>query len=189
MSNVERMRPLDAAIMSAAQRAAAAELAAGPRGGVKGPFIALLRSPDLMQRLQKVGEYLRFGSSLAPRISEFVILAVSRQWTQQFEWAVHASLAMKAGVSADTVAALAQARRPATMAADEAVAYELYAELLATQGVSDASYRQALEHFGEQGVVEMLALIGYFITVSMIMNVAHTPAPPGDVPPLQPLPL
>jgi len=189
LSNVERLRPIDSAAMSARQRAAAAELAAGPRGGVKGPFIALLRSPELLQRLQKVGEYLRFGSSLAPRISEFVILAVSRHWTQQFEWTVHVPLAIKAGVSADTVAALSQARRPGAMAADEAAAYELYVELAATKGVSDATYRQALEHFGEQGVVEMLALIGYFATVSMIMNVAHTPAAPGDVPPLQPLPL
>ena len=80
MPHVARMPPLDAAAMSDVQRSAAAELAAGPRGGVKGPFIALLRSPELMQRLQKVGEYLRFGSSLEPRVSEFVMLIVSRHW-------------------------------------------------------------------------------------------------------------
>ena len=97
MSHVERMPPLDPAAMNEAQRKSAQALTAGPRGGVKGPFIALLRSPELMDRLQQVGEYLRFRSSLEPRISEFLMLVVSRAWTQQFEWSVHAPLALKAG--------------------------------------------------------------------------------------------
>jgi len=189
MSNVERMRPLDAAAMSAAQRAAAAELAAGPRGGVKGPFIALLRSPELMDRLQKVGEYLRFRSSLEPRISEFLMLVVSRLWTQQFEWCVHVPLALKAGVRRETVESLAAGSRPAAMAADEAIAYDFCAELMQTKGVSDATYRGALDQFGERGIVDMLGVLGYFTTVSMVLNVAHTPAAAPDVPPLQPLPL
>src|SRR3977135_308661 len=104
----ERMPPLDPATMSEAQRKAAQELAAGPRGGVKGPFVPLLRSPDLMDRLQKVGEYLRFHSSLETRINEFLMLIVSRQWTQQFEWAVHVPLALKAGLAEQTVQHLAE---------------------------------------------------------------------------------
>jgi 4-carboxymuconolactone decarboxylase len=170
------MPPLEAAKMTEAQRAAAADLAAGPRGGVKGPFIALLRSPELMQRLQKVGEYLRFGSALEPRISEFLMLLVSRQWTQQFEWAVHVPLALDAGVKRETLESLAAGRRPAALASDEAIAYDFCVELLANRGVSDATYRIAVEQFGERGVIDMLGVLGYFTTVSMVLNVARTPA-------------
>src|SRR3954467_7339724 len=124
-----RMPPLAREAMNDAQRAAADELAAGPRKGVKGPFIPLLRSPDLMARLQKVGEYLRFGSALPPRLSEFATLLVARQWTQQFEWGVHVPLAVAAGTDPATIAALRQGGRPATMSAEEALVYDLVAEL------------------------------------------------------------
>jgi 4-carboxymuconolactone decarboxylase len=183
------MPPLDRAAMTDVQRRVADELAAGPRGGVKGPFIPLLRSPELMDRLQKVGEYLRFKSSLEPRISEFVMLVVSRHWTQQFEWAVHVPLALKAGIRRETVDSLAHGARPASMATDEAIAYELIDELARNRGISDATYRQALDRFGEAGVIDLLGLVGYFTTVSMVMNVAHTPAPKSEFAPLEALPL
>jgi 4-carboxymuconolactone decarboxylase len=189
VSNVERMPPLSAASMTDAQRAAAAELAAGPRGGVKGPFIALLRSPELLQRLQKVGEYLRFGSSLQPRISELLMLIVARQWTQQFEWSVHAPLALRAGVTEHTVAGLAVGRRPGAMALDEAIAYDFADELLRNRGVSDATYASALARFGEAGVIDIVAVLGYFSTVSMVLNVARTPAAHADGAPLRSLPI
>ena len=189
MHYVDRMPPLEAAAMNETQRRLADELAAGPRGGVKGPFIPLLRSPELMDRLQKVGEFLRFKSSLEPRIGEFVMLVVSRSWTQQFEWAVHVPLALKAGVKAQSIEALAQGRRPVAMAKDEALAYDFCTELERNRGVSEATYRQAVEHFGEAGVVDLVALIGYFTTVSMVMNVAHTPAPKSEATPLERLPL
>jgi 4-carboxymuconolactone decarboxylase len=188
MSRVDRMPPLERAAMTEAQRKVADELAAGPRGGVKGPFIALLRSPELMDRLQKVGEYLRFQSSLEPRISEFVMLVVSRQWTQQFEWTVHVPLALAAGVSTATIEDLAVGRRPEKMANDEALAYDFCDELARNHGVSEATYRQLVDRFGERGLLDLLGLIGYFTTVSMVMNVAHTPAPPGTQP-LLPCPL
>jgi 4-carboxymuconolactone decarboxylase len=161
--------------MTQAQKKAADELAAGPRGGVKGPFIPLLRSPELMDRLQKVGEYLRFRSSLEPRISEFLMCVVSREWTQQFEWFVHVPLALKAGVEPQTLESLSEGRRPAGMAADEEIAYDFWDELTRTNGVSDATYRRALDRFGENGIIDLLGLLGYFTTVSMVMNVAHTP--------------
>jgi 4-carboxymuconolactone decarboxylase len=178
--NDDRMPPLSAAAMTPAQRAAAEALAAGPRGGVKGPFIPLLRSPELMDRLQKVGEYLRFKSSLEPRVSELLVLVVSRRWTQQFEWAVHVPLALKAGVARETIEALAAGRRPARMAPDEALAYDFCDELWRNKGVCDATYRAAVERFGEPGVVDLLGLVGYFTTVSMLMNVARTPRPADE---------
>jgi 4-carboxymuconolactone decarboxylase len=172
---VDRMPPLRREQMTDVQRKAAEELAAGPRGGVRGPFIPLLRSPELMARLQKVGEYLRFGSVIEPRVNEFLMLVVSREWTQQFEWAIHYPLALKAGVTPETAAALAEGRRPVAMASDEEVAYDFAEELIRTRGVSDATYRRAVEQFGEQGVVDLVGLLGYFTAISMVLNVAHTP--------------
>jgi len=186
----ERMPPLPAAKMTDAQRKAAEEMIAGPRKGVKGPFVPLLRNPELMDRLQKVGEYLRFQSSLDQRISELVMLLVSRDWTQQFEWFVHVPLGRKAGISEDTIAALADGRRPVVMSEDEQVAYDFCEELLRNKGVSETTYRRAVDRFGENGVIDMLGVAGYFTTVSMIMNVAHSP-PQADesVAPLVPYPL
>lgn len=186
--NRDRMPPLDPAAMDEAQKRAADALAAGPRGGVKGPFIPLLRSPELMDQLQKVGEYLRFRSSLEPRVSEFVMLVVSRRWTQQFEWATHVPLALKAGVAQQVVDALAEGRRPAGMAPDEALAYDFCDELWRNKGVCDATFLVASQRFGERGVIDLLGLVGYFITVSLVMNVAHTPAPQNGVSALRALP-
>jgi len=185
---IDRMPPLGPDSMTEEQRQAAHRLAAGPRGGVKGPFIALLRSPELMDRLQKVGEYLRFGSSLEPRISEFVMLVVAREWTQQFEWCVHTPLALKAGLKPETLQSLADGCRPSAMTVDEEIAYDCCDELFRTRGLSQASYGRAVERFGERGLVDLLGLVGYFTTVSMVLNVAHTPAE-GGMPALRPFPL
>lgn len=175
----DRMPPLSLDNMTAAQRKAADELTAGPRKGVRGPFVPLLRAPELMDRLQRVGEYLRFQSSLEPRISEFIMLIISREWCQQFEWAVHVPLGQKAGLSEETIQGLAEGRRPPAMKPDEVVVYEFCDELLRTKGVCDLTYQRAVTAFGENGVMDMVGVAGYFITVSMVMNVAHTP-PPHD---------
>lgn len=179
MPGPERMPALAPEAMNVAQKTAAQALIDGPRGAVFGPFIPLLRSPELMNRLQKVGEYLRFDSALAPRISEFVMLIVARQWSQQFEWRMHYPLALKAGVRQETLEALAQGGRPASMAQDEALAWDFCDELARTRGVSDASYARTVATFGEAGVIDMMSLVGYFTTVSMIMNVARTPPMAG----------
>lgn len=181
MSNLQdRLPPLLREQMSDAQRAAADELIAGPRKGVKGPFIPLLRSPELMARLQKVGEYLRFASVLPPRLSEFATLLVSRHWTQQFEWSVHVPLAIKEGTSAETIAAIREGARPEAMSGPEAVVYDFCTELQQQRGVSDGIYARALQAFGEQGVIDLTALIGYFTMISMVLNVAHTPGDAAD---------
>jgi 4-carboxymuconolactone decarboxylase len=170
-----RMPPLSPAQMTPQQRAAADELTAGPRKGVKGPFIALLRSPELLARVQKVGEFLRFQSSLSPRASEFATLIVARTWKQQFEWFVHVPLALKAGTAQATIDALREGRCPTTMDDEEALVHDFTTELLQQHGASDATYRRAVERFGEHGVVELTSLIGYFVMVSMVLNVTNTP--------------
>ena len=182
-----RMPPLAEEQMTPPQRTAAAELIAGPRKGVKGPFIALLRSPELLARLQKVGEFLRFQSSLSPRASEFATLIVARAWSQQFEWFTHVPLALKAGTAQTAIDALREGRRPAEMNEEEALVHDFTTELLQQHGASDATYQRALEHFGEQGVVELTSLIGYFVMVSMVLNVTQTPEEPNAA--VVPLPL
>lgn len=180
MNLPDRMPPLAREQMDEAQRAAADELIAGPRKAVKGPFIPMLRSPLLMQRLQKVGEYLRFDSALPTRLNEFATLIVARQWSQQFEWIVHAQAAAKAGTSAASIAALREGRRPTDMSDDEALVHDLVVELLAHRGWADASYARAVARFGERGVIDLVALVGYFATVCGVLNVAHTPPELAD---------
>ena len=184
---IDRMPPMDPRAMSAAQAKAAADLAAGPRKGVFGPFIPLIRSPELMDRLQRVGEYLRFESALPPKLSELAILVAARHLTNQFEWRVHYPLALKAGVARETLDAIAQGRTPSAMPEDEALIHDFAIELLERHFVPDAAYARAVARLGEQGVIDLVALLGYFITVCLVMNVAGTPPPVTDVPLLEPL--
>src|SRR5262245_4120678 len=134
-----RFPPLDPAAMTPDQKRVAEAIASGPRGGLRGPFQAWLRSPELADRLQKVGEYLRFSSSLPPRLNEFAILITARAWTAQFEWYAHHRLAMAAGLKPEIAADLAEGRRPAGMADDEAAIYDFCTELRATTRISDAT--------------------------------------------------
>ena len=182
----DRMPPLALETMDYAQRAAADALIAGPRKGVKGPFIPLMRSPWLLAPLQKAGEYLRFNSALSRRVSEFATIVVSRQWTQQFEWFTHVPLALEEGTSAETIEALRVGRRPSTMSAEEAFVYDFIVELTTHRGVGDRTYAECVERFGERGVIDLVGLVGYFTMVSMVLNVAHTP--PNESPGVAPLP-
>ena len=175
----DRMPPLADEAMDEAQRAAAAALIAGPRKGVKGPFVPLLRSPVLMDRLQRVGEYLRFQSALPPRVAELATLTVARSWTQQFEWSVHVPLAREAGTSQQTIDDLRDGRRPRAMNDDERVGYDFTSELVANRGVCDSTYAEAVACFGERGVIDLVGIVGYFTLISMVLNVAHTPPAGG----------
>ena len=178
----DRMPMMTPEAMSAAQRAAADALIAGPRKAVFGPFIALLRSPELMGRIGKVGEYLRFESLLEERIRELVTCFAARHVSNQFEWLMHAPLALKAGVAQTTLDAIAAGKRPQGLPADEAAVLDFSAELLQHHGVSDATYQETMALLGEQGVVELSSLIGYFVMVCWVMNVSRTPALPVQAP-------
>jgi 4-carboxymuconolactone decarboxylase len=185
----ERM-PLPAReAMSEAQRAAAQALIDGPRKGVYGPFLPLLRSPELLDRVAKMGEYLRFGSVLEPRVRELATCVAARHAGNQFEWHMHAPLAQQAGVQAAALDALREGARPAALADDEAIAVDFSFEVLRQHGCSEPTYLRAVERFGEQGVVELTALLGYFVMVSWVMNVAHTPAQKAGGPALPAYPL
>ena len=147
------------------------------RGGplVRGPFLALLRSPDVMTPAEILGEYLQFKTVLPPKLREFVILITARQWTQDTEWNSHVAIAEKDGLSPEIATALAAGQRPAGMADDEAAVYDFCDELHRNQSVSDATYAKALGKFGEQGVVDIISVNGYYTWFAMIMNSVRTP--------------
>jgi 4-carboxymuconolactone decarboxylase len=178
----ERMSRIAPENMTEAQQKAAAELAAGPRGEVRGPFNVLLRSPELMSPVQKVGEYLRFRCQLDRRVAEMATLIAARHWTQLYEWNAHHPLALKAGLKPEIADAIAQGRRPTGMAQDEEILYDLLTEALQNKSVSDVTYERGLKQFGEQNLVDLLAITGYYALLAMLLNVARTPLPEGRQP-------
>jgi len=184
----DRMPPIPVEKMTAAQRAAVAEFKAARSADVSGPFIPLLRSPEVMNRVRAMGDYLRYKSALPPRLSEFIILLTARRWTQQYEWNAHQALAIQGGLRADIVAAVAESRRPERLADDEEAVYALWDELQRNQSVSDTTYARAVAKLGEQGVVDALGITGYYTMLAMVLNTARTPLPPGVAPPLAAFP-
>src|SRR5690606_4395511 len=126
----ERMPMIPEAQMTPEQRAAAQELIAGPRGEVKGPFVSLIRSPEFMRRVQKVGEYIRFVCPLDKRLNEFAAIIAARHLNQQFEWWAHYRQALEAGLKREIADAVAEGRRPTGMAEDEEIVYDLLTEVL-----------------------------------------------------------
>lgn len=166
--------------LTPAQQAVAEAIASGPRGGIRGPFPAMLRSPELASRVQALGEFLRFGTSLDPRLSELAICVTARQWSARYEWFAHARLARKAGVADATLDAIARRERPAGMPADEALIHDAVLELHTTRGLSDETYAKVVAAHGEHGLVELIALSGYYVMVAMTLNVADVPLPEGE---------
>ncbi|MGH1570288.1 carboxymuconolactone decarboxylase family protein [Methylobacterium sp. P31] len=173
----ERMPEISAESLSAAQAEAAAAFEAERGVPVFGPFVPLLRSPELMLCASRMGLYLRYGSALPLRISEFAILIVAREWSQPVEWAIHHPIALKAGVAPETAQAIAEGRRPDTMSADEALAYAFSTELMRNRAVSDATYVAVVARFGEQGAIDLTGINGYYALLAMTMNVARTALP------------
>jgi 4-carboxymuconolactone decarboxylase len=182
-----RFGQLNDGSMTAEQKRVAGAIQSGPRGGLRGPFNALLRSPDLADRVQRVGEYIRFRSSIPARLNELAILIVARKWTAQFEWYAHLQFALKAGLDPAIGTAIAEGRRPEGMRDDEKVVYAFCTELLDTTQVTDATYAAAIGLVGEQGVIDLIGALGYYSMVSMILNTDRYPLPEGVAPPLKPL--
>jgi 4-carboxymuconolactone decarboxylase len=173
----DRLGPLGLDRMTAEQRAAAQAIIDGPRGALYGPFVPLLRSPELMANAQRMGEHLRYRSAIGTRLSELAILVTAREWNQQVEWAIHAPIAAQSGIAFETIAAIAARATPPSMHADEAAVYRFCIELHRQKRVSDATYATALALFGEHGVVDLMGINGYYTFLAMVMNAAQTAAP------------
>jgi 4-carboxymuconolactone decarboxylase len=166
--------------MSEAQQRAADAIIAGPRKAIFGPFVPLLRRPALMEAISKTGETLRLQGCLSEQVREFAICMVARHTSNQFEWQMYAPLAIKAGVAQAAIDALHAGRRPRELTAELEATVDFINELMLRHGVSDATYAEAVHRFGEPGVVELAALVGYFAMVCWVMNVARTPGLGGS---------
>jgi 4-carboxymuconolactone decarboxylase len=173
----DRMPPLPPDKYDEAQRKAAEEFLRVRKIPVFGPFEVLIRSPELMTSACVIGNYLRYNSAIGTTLSELVILMIAREWSQDYEWSVHALLAAKQGISMEIIDAISAGRRPTKMNEDEMIVFDFVDELSRNHRVSEESYGRAVRRFGEKGVVDMTGIAGYYTFLSFEMNAAHMPTP------------
>ena len=162
----------------------AAAITAGPRGEVRGPFVALLHHPALAGKIQALGEELRWKSKLPKRLLELAVLVTARRWTCQHEWFMHEKLAREAGLDATIIAAVAERVSPKDMPEEEASVHAFCAEAHASGRVSDATFEAVKSRFGLDGALELLVACGYYSLMAMVLNTAGLPLPGNAQPPL-----
>ena len=178
----ERLGPIPASTYDDAQKAAHADFLALRKVDFSGPWHVFIRAPELLTAAQRMGEYLRYRCSMSGRLSELAILLVARHWTQDYEWGAHRKMALKAGVEPSTIEAIRDGRRPKSLTTEEQSVYDFVSELLQTKRVSDETYAHSAKLFGENGVIDLCGIVGYYQLLALTMNVARTPAPEGEEP-------
>ena len=185
----DRLSALKLDQLTAEQQAMARMLTTPPRNSAldSGPFNAYARSPALGLLLLQVSDYVRFNTSLPPRLSEFAIMIAARQWTQLYEWRAHYALAIKGGLDRQILVDLGAGVRPQGMKDDEAALYDFCTEMYRDHNVSDATFKAARDKFGERGLMDVIGIIGYYDIVSMALIAQQTTGKPGDEPPLLPV--
>jgi 4-carboxymuconolactone decarboxylase len=183
----DRFKPLTYEEMTPEQKTMIDHLLSGERPSLGGPFNVLLRSPEMGDLAQQFGASMRFHADLPKAALETVVIVTARYWMAQFEWSAHKRAALQAGVGPAVVEAIANGKRPAGMAQDVECAYNFSAELLKNKQVSDATFAAAKDRFGEKGVVDMIALSGWYSMVSMALNVDRYPLANGAQGELKPL--
>ena len=171
--------------MNAAQRAVAAEITAGPRGEVRGPFIALLHNPELARHVQRLGEHLRWHGKLPPSLKELAVLVTARRWTCQHEWVMHSKLALEGGLAPEVVDAIRAGKEPSAMSEDEKAVYGFCREVHTSGRAGDDSFAEIEQRFGLDGALELIALNGYYTLMAMVLNNAGLPLPGNVQPPLK----
>lgn len=177
-----RYREIPPAEMTAAQKEVHDEIVSGKRGRFGGPFQILIRSPEVCRHLSRLGEFLRWGSSLSPALSELAICLTARHIRANYEWHAHAPLAIEGGVPAAAIEAIRTGAVPRFEAKDQALVYRLVTELIDTKRLSDASFAEGIAAFGEPGVVEIGTIIGYYTAIGNALNVFEVPLPAGVAP-------
>jgi 4-carboxymuconolactone decarboxylase len=140
------------------------------RGGTRGPFLVWLRSPELCEKVEALGAYCRFESSLDLRLRELSLLIAARHWDAQYSWNAHVGKAIEAGVSRESLQALAENKDPGFTRRDEDAVYQFSTEILADHFVSDAIFALALDALGEQGVIDLIGSLGNFSMLAMLLN-------------------
>ena len=179
-----RYREITTEEMTPAQRRVRDLIVAGRRGRFGGPFQLLIRAPELCEHAAKLGEHLRWGTSLPDRLSELAIITTARFWRAQYEWYAHAPLAEKAGVPSAAIEAMRRGEMPTFEQKDEALVYRVCSELFKTQRLSDATFQEAIATLGETGLVEVIAIIGYYTLIGDTLNAFQVPVPQGTALPL-----
>lgn len=169
MESAMRLPDLDLSTLTDRQRELYDRIG-GKRGHVRGPFLIWLRSPELCDKVEALGAFLRFESSLPERVMELSILVCARFFDAQYSWAAHSEKAIKAGVSAEAVEQLARNEVPEFTNADETAFYNFAMELLTTHFVSDETFNEAMKHFGERGLVDIIGAMGNFSMLAMCLN-------------------
>ena len=159
------------------QKRAAADFLAARKVPVFGPFEPLMHSPEVMSLARAMGDYLRYRSGIGNMLSELAILVTAREWTQDYEWHVHAPLAAKAGIRPDIIEAIRDGRRPVGMSEDEEIVYDVSSELHRNKRVSDRTFARAEQRFGKPAVVDLVGINGYYTLLAMELNVARYPLP------------
>jgi len=167
--------------LTPAQQAIVDAINSGPRGRFSnvGPFAVFLHAPAYGMLAQQLGGHLRFNTCLPPRLSEFAILCTGRYWKAQFEWYAHARIAAKQGVKEATIRDLKAGRAPKSAPRDEMAIYAFVKELYATRRVSNATYARVHKILGDAGMVELVGMLGYYVLISMTLNVFRMPLPEG----------
>jgi 4-carboxymuconolactone decarboxylase len=165
--------------LSPEQRRVHDAIVSGSRGAVRGPFSALLHVPELADRVQHLGEYLRVASSCPRHLSELSILLVARHWNCHYEWTAHEPHAKRSGIAQDVIDAIKQRRRPAHLRADESMVYDFTTELLEGGKVTDVTYNRVLESLERRGAIELTAFIGYYSMIAMTLLAHEIPLPDG----------
>lgn len=178
-SGPDRLPPIPPEAQTEEQRAAVADMTRGPRGAFGGPFVPLLRTPELMGRVQRLGAYIRYSGVVPHRLRELAIAVTARELRQVYEWAGHAPLAQKLGVNASALDELAKGITPNAFTPEERLIYDFCTALHRDHGVGDEVYKRIVALYGEVGVMELTVLCGYYVLIAMVLNVARTPLPPG----------
>lgn len=164
------------------QRKAAEDFLAARKTPVFGPFEPLMYSPEVMSLARSMGDYLRYHSGIGNTLSELAILVTARNWTQDYEWHVHAPIAAKAGIKPEIIAAIRDGRRPEEMSEDETIVYEFTTELQRNKRVSDETWARAERRFGKPAVVDMVGISGYYTFLAMQLNAARYRIPEEGTP-------
>lgn len=183
----DRFKPLTYAELTPEQKTMANDVLHGERGSLNGPFNVYLRSPEMGDLAQKLGAYTRFHTSVPKKLNELAIIITARFWNAQYEWQAHRKNAAAEGLSQDTIEAIAAGKRPPSMQPDEAIVYDFCTEMLNTRQVSDKTFQAAKSQLGEQRMVDLVAVMGYYALVSMALNLDRYPLPEGTKPELKPL--
>lgn len=179
-----RLPAIDPEKLSSEQRVVYDAIATGPRKGVRGPLAVWLHRPLLADRAQALGRYCRFDSSLPPRLSELAIMCMGRHWLAEYEWAAHKPFALEAGVTSAILNALRDGIPPQFMNRDEALVYQFMNQLHANRSIDDALYAELIDTIGQDGLVDLVGIAGYYTLISMTIKVFNVPPPDGVAPEL-----